>query len=106
MTTIKHIDRWDVVTDDNFVLYCAKTEQEAKDYLEGWYKKTYLGQDYFGNNLYIGDKVVFMQVGYREFIRGTLISGGKVKGTIAPEDREHCRAHYIQFYKQMIKVIE
>ena len=39
MITIKHIDRWDVVTDDNFVLYCAKTEQEAKDYLEGWYEK-------------------------------------------------------------------
>ena len=57
MATIKHIDRWDVVTDDNFVLYRAKTEQEAKDYLEGWYEKTYLGQDYFGNKLYIGDKV-------------------------------------------------
>ena len=106
MITIKYIDRWDVVTDDNFVLYRAKTEQEAKDYLERQYEKTYLGQDYFGNNLHIGDRVVFMQVGYRDFIRGTLISGGKVKGTIEPEDKDRYRARYIQFYKQMIKVIE
>ena len=43
---------------------------------------SYLGKDYFGESLYIGDEVVFMQVGYRNFTRGVLISGGKTGGTI------------------------
>lgn len=67
--------------------------------------KILLGQDYLGNNIYVGDEVVFMQIDYRDFMVGTLISGGAQKGKITHEKTSKGRKTTIQFYSQMIKCI-
>ena len=68
--------------------------------------KEYLGKDYLGESLYIGDEVVFMQVGYRNFTRGVLISGGKTGGTIEYiKDGSNLPSKAKQYYTQMIKCI-
>lgn len=67
--------------------------------------KILLGQDYLGNNLYVGDEVVFMQIDYRDFMVGTLMSGGAKKGTITHEKTNTGRTTSVQYYSQMIKCI-
>ena len=68
--------------------------------------KEYLGKDYLGESLYIGDEVVFMQVGDRIFTRGFLISGGKTELTIEYiKDGNSLPSKAKQYYTQMIKVI-
>ena len=65
--------------------------------------KIFLGYDFLGNQLYVGDKVVFMQIGYRDLMMGTLMSGGDVKGIITHEKTNTGRTTSVQYYSQMIK---
>ena len=67
--------------------------------------KIFLGKDYLGNDLYVGDEVVFMQIDYRDFMVGTLMSGGAQKGTIIHEKTNRGRTTSVQYYSQMIKCV-
>lgn len=67
--------------------------------------KVFLGWDYLGNKLCVGDKVIFMQIDYRDFMVGTLMSGGAVKGTITHEKTNTGRTTSVQYYSQMIKYV-
>jgi hypothetical protein len=56
-------------------------------------------KDFLGKELSVGDDVVFMQIGYRNFLTGTIHKLNKVKATISHGDKKT-----IQFYSQIIKI--
>lgn len=59
--------------------------------------------DFVGNELFEGDNVIFMQVNYRNFIKGKIIKLSPKKATIEYNfDRRIEKA--IQFYDQIIKI--
>ena len=60
--------------------------------------------DYLGNELNIGDTVVFMQIGYRGLMKGEIISMSDKKAKIKHPPTNTCRTESIQFYNQMIKI--
>lgn len=66
--------------------------------------KEYLGKDYFGNDLYIDDEVIFM--GSTNFIKGILIGGDADLGVIKYEIMEDWNNEVRRFYDQIIKYID
>jgi len=60
--------------------------------------------DYLKNELQIGDTVVFMQIGYRGLMKGTIISLSEQKATITHEPTNTYRRKSVQFHNQMIKI--
>ncbi|MDD4804499.1 MAG: hypothetical protein PHN69_04925 [Candidatus Pacebacteria bacterium] len=60
-------------------------------------------KDYLGNILNVGDKVVFMQIGYRGLMTGIIVKMSDKKATISHERTNTCKTVSIQFYTQMIK---
>ena len=62
-------------------------------------------KDYLDNILNIGDNVVFMQIGYRGLMKGTIVSMSNKKATLFHKQTNTCKTKSIQFYDQMIKII-
>jgi len=60
-----------------------------------------VAKDFLGNKLSVGDKILFMMVGYRSLQDGTVVKMGEKKATILPQNSD--RETY-QFYSQLIKV--
>ena len=58
--------------------------------------------DYLGNEVRVGDKVVFMQIGYRSFLVGRIVSLSE-KTAVIRHPEAQCRKVSRQFYGQMIK---
>lgn len=56
-------------------------------------------RDYLGNELKVGDKVIFMQINYRCFTRGEILKLGEKKATLLNSSGRK----NIQFYDQIIK---
>ena len=64
-------------------------------------------KDFLGNILAVGDKVVFMQLRYRNFMKGTLVStNGEQIGFIKPEESDPWGTEIRQYYSQMIKITD
>ena len=61
-------------------------------------------EDYLGNELNIGDTVVFMQIGYRGLMKGEIVSMSAQKAKIKHPPTNTYKKESIQFYNQMIKV--
>lgn len=61
--------------------------------------KLIVKKDYQGNDLTIGTTVIFMEIGYRNFLTGVLCSMGEKKGTITRDNGRKA----VQFYNQMIR---
>jgi hypothetical protein len=62
-------------------------------------------KDFLGQELQIGDDVVFMQINYRNFLRGKIKKLSDKKATIS--HRQAGRSGHeqsIQFYDQIIKI--
>ena len=60
--------------------------------------------DYLGNELNIGDEVVFMQIGYRGLMTGKIVSMAEKKARIKHQRTNTYRTESIQFYTQMVKI--
>ena len=60
--------------------------------------------DYLGNEIKIGDIVVFMQIGYRGLMKGKITAMTDKKATIIHEKTNTCKTKSLQFHKQMIKI--
>lgn len=60
--------------------------------------------DFLGNELNIGDEVVFMQIGYRGLMKGFIISMSNKKAIISHEKTNVCKTEAIQFFDQIIKI--
>jgi hypothetical protein len=60
--------------------------------------------DYIGQQLNMGDTVVFMQIGYRGLMKGIITKMADKKATLAHEKTNTYRTESIQFYDQMIKI--
>ena len=59
--------------------------------------------DYVGNQLEVGDKVIFMQVKYRGFLTGRLVSLSEKTAVIRHPKTNLCSTTTRQFYGQIIK---
>lgn len=73
----------------------AKKEKEKE-------KKEPEAYDYLGNLLHVGDSVVFMEINYRNFKKGKIISISAKKVSIFDESRYDNKSS--QFHKQVIKI--
>jgi len=62
--------------------------------------------DFLGNELNIGDEVVFMQLNYRSLMKGTIVSMAEKQAIIDHQMTNTCRHKTKQFYSQLIKVIK
>jgi phage gp45-like len=60
--------------------------------------------DYLGNELKVGDTVVFMQIGYRGLMKGIITKLSDKKATIAHDMTNTCSTESMQFHDQMIKI--
>lgn len=60
--------------------------------------------DFFGKPLYIGDEVAFMQLGYRNFIKGKISKLTPQKATIEHERQNVGGPKTVQFFYQLIKI--
>lgn len=61
-------------------------------------------EDYLGNELNVGDTVVFMQIGYRGLMKGEIVSLSRHKAKIKHEMTNTCRTESMQWHDQMIKI--
>jgi hypothetical protein len=61
-------------------------------------------RDFLGNELKIGDEVVFMQLGYRSLMKGVIVGMSNRKATLTHPRTNTCSTESIQFYEQMVKV--
>ena len=62
-------------------------------------EKVTVRKDFTGNDLTVGAEVIFMEIGYRNFITGVIVSMGDKKCTIMnSKGRKN-----VQFYYQMIR---
>ena len=61
-------------------------------------------KDFLGNELQVGDRVVFMQINYRNFLVGTIKKLSPKKATITHDKTNICSTQSIQFYDQIIKI--
>ena len=60
--------------------------------------------DFLGKVLSVGDTVVFMQIGYRNFLKGKIVKMSNKKATIEHERANIGGTQTLQFYNQLIKV--
>ena len=61
-------------------------------------------KDFLEKELAVGDEVVFMQVNYRNLLKGTIVSLGAKKATIKHPRQNVGNTVSIQFYEQIIKI--
>ena len=61
-------------------------------------------RDYLGNVLELGDEVVFVQLGYRNFWKGVIIKMTNKRVMISHAPTNTCSIQTIQEYKQVIKI--
>ena len=61
-------------------------------------------KDYLGNELRVGDTVVFAQIGYRNLMKGVVVNLSNKKAKITHERTNTGKTHSIQFHNQMIVV--
>jgi len=62
--------------------------------------------DFFGKTLVLGDKVVFVQLGYRNFLVGEVVKLTKKTAIIKhknPYDNKYC-SETKQFHNQLIRI--
>lgn len=57
-------------------------------------------KDFLGNRLETGDKIVFMEVGYRNLVEGTIKKLSPKKATIEYRNKQTT----VQFYNQIVKI--
>ena len=63
-------------------------------------------KDYLGNELFVGDKIVFMQLTYRKLMKGIIESMSPKMVTIIHEPTNTCSKKSKQFFNQIIKIQE
>ena len=61
-------------------------------------------KDFLGNELFVGDEVVFMQIGYRGLMKGVIKSLSPKKATITHEKTNTCSTESTQEHTQLIKI--
>ena len=61
-------------------------------------------KDYLGNELLVGDEVVFMQLNYRGLMKGVISKISPKKVTISHKPTNTCSVTSIQFHNQTIKL--
>lgn len=62
--------------------------------------------DFIGNELQIGDEVVFMQLKYRNLMRGTIKTMAPKSALLGHKKTNTCSTESRQCYKQMIKIVK
>jgi len=67
-------------------------------------KETYK-KDFLGNELKVGDEVVFMQVSYRTLMKGTIAKLNDKKAIIHHHPTNTYKTKSLQFYNQIIKIL-
>ena len=67
--------------------------------MESNIKGVVVRKDFAGNDLTVGAEVIFMEIGYRNFITGVIVSMGDKKCTIMNAKG----SKNVQFYYQIIK---
>lgn len=65
-----------------------------------------MAKDYLGNDLFVGDEVVFMQIRYRGLMKGVIKSLSPKKAVIAPERTNVGGTESIQFHDQIVKIVK
>ena len=60
--------------------------------------------DFLGNELNVGDEVVFMQLKYRNLMKGTIKHMSPKTALIEHKMTNTCSTESKQFYKQMVKI--
>lgn len=65
-----------------------------------------MAKDYLGNDLFVGDEVVFMQIRYRGLMKGVIKALSPQKATITHNKTNLGSTESIQFHDQIIKVIK
>ena len=63
-----------------------------------------MARDFIGQELNVGDHVVFMQISYRGLMRGIIKKLTPKKAVIEHEKTNICSTESIQFHNQMIKI--
>lgn len=61
-------------------------------------------RDFLGNELKVGDDVVFMLIGYRDLRRGTIVKMTPKKCRIKHSQTSMYHMETLQFYNQVVKV--
>lgn len=61
-------------------------------------------RDFTGRCLHVGDEVVFMEVGYRNLMRGKILSLSALKAKISHEPTNTSRTETVQFCDQIIRI--
>ena len=61
-------------------------------------------RDFSGKPLNIGDEVAFMQVGYRNLMRGTIVSMSEKKALIKHEKTNWSQTETRQLFEQIVKI--
>ena len=61
-----------------------------------------MAKDALGQDLKVGDKVIFMQIGYRNFVEGTIKSMTPKTAMIGHKMTNVCSTESRQFYNQII----
>lgn len=61
-------------------------------------------RDFLGRKLNIDDQIVFMQVGYRGLMEGTIISMSEKKAKIKHKETNTGKTETTQFFKQLVKI--
>lgn len=65
-----------------------------------------MANDFLGNDLKEGDEVVFMQCGYRNFLRGKIKKLSEKTAIITHKETNTCSKETKQFHNQLIKVFQ
>lgn len=60
--------------------------------------------DFLGRELNVGDEVVFLQIGYRNLLHGTITKITPQKVVIKHEPTNVCSTETIQHHQQVIKI--
>ena len=63
-----------------------------------------MAKDFLGKEINIGDTVVFMQLKYRNLMKGVIASLSNKKAKILHEKTNTCSTESIQFHDQMIVI--
>ena len=61
-----------------------------------------MAKDYLGKDLAVGDYVAFMMIGYRDFVKGTIVKVNPQKVTIKPDGIS--TYNRVQYHQQVIKI--
>jgi hypothetical protein len=65
-----------------------------------------MAKDFLNNELFVGDKVAFFQINYRNFLIGEITKIGPKKVTITHKETNTCKTKTMQFHEQVVKIEE